>query len=144
MPPVKSLDRISNKWTRQSQAATPEYEAGINNPRRSWSAATVAAEGNYEQGVQAAIGRKAFGNGVRRAGDASWKEGALKKGTARWGPGIAASRAKYEKGFAPYRQAIENIDLPPRGPKGDPANINRVAVIATALHDEKLRIQAGG
>lgn len=144
MPPVKPLDRISEKWSRQSQAATPEYIAGIQNPRKSWAAATAAAESNYEAGVQAAISRKAFGNGVKRAGDSKWQQGALAKGSQRWGPGIAASKDLYEQGFAPYRAAIESITLPARGPKGDPANINRVALIAAKLHETKLRIQAGG
>lgn len=144
MPAVKSMDRITKKWVRQSATAAPEYKAGIENPRVSWSEATAASEANYESGVTAAIGRKAFGKGVRRAGDAAWKEGALNKGTARWGAGIAASENKYQRGYAPYRAELESITLPPRGPKGDPANINRVAIIADRLHAKKLEIQGAG
>jgi hypothetical protein len=35
-------------------------------------------------------------------------------------------------------QVIESIQLPPRGPKGDPRNIERVRVIAQALRARKL------
>jgi hypothetical protein len=33
---------------------------------------------------------------------------------------------------------IQGTTLPPRGAKGDPANIQRVAVLATALHAKKV------
>jgi hypothetical protein len=43
----------------------------------------------------------------------------------------------YEKGFAPYRDVIEQTALPPRFPKRDPRNIQRVSAIATALAKKK-------
>lgn len=141
MPPVKSLDRTVRKWERQSAAATPEYQAGIEDPRADWADATQAAEGSYEKGVVSAIGRKAFGKGVRAAGTDKWRRGALNKGVQRWAAGISASLDEYRRGYEPYRQVIENTKLPPRGPKGDPANIARVAVMAKALHDKKLSLQ---
>lgn len=141
MPPVKSLARASAKWARQSATATPEYEAGVTDPKADWATKTAAAEDNYQKGVQAAITRKAFGKGVRAAGTDKWKENTLKKGVARWAEGIAGARGDYEEGFAPFRAVIERTNLPPRGPVGDPRNIQRVAVLAKALHDEKLKIQ---
>ncbi len=141
MPPIKSLSRSSTKWMRQSSAATPEYQAGVEDPKTDWATATAAAEANYNKGVQAAITRKAFGKGVKKAGTDAWKEAALKKGVVRWAAGIALAQDKYEQGFAPFRTVIENTKLPPRGPVGAPENINRVAVMAKALHDEKIKQQ---
>jgi len=141
MPPVKSLARASEKWARQSQAATPEYIAGVTDPKADWAKNTAAAEDNYQKGVQAAIARKAFGKGVTKAGTAKWQEAALTKGAVRWPEGIAIARPAYEAGFAPYRTVIEQTVLPPRGPVGDPRNIQRVAAIALALHKKKLEIQ---
>lgn len=138
MPAVKPLDRISDKWARVAAVSTPEYEAGIANPRRPWAEATADAESSYEQGVQAAISRKAFAKGVRNAGNAKWQNAAMTKGKDRWAAGIAGSKEAYSRGFAPYRTVIENVQLPARGPKGDPKNIQRVAIIAKALHDAKL------
>jgi len=43
----------------------------------------------------------------------------------------------YEKGFAPYRDEIEKTALPPRYPRRDPRNIQRVATIAAALGKKK-------
>ena len=67
---VKSMARISKKFQDRTSVAGPEYEAGVENPRKPWAAATQAAESNYEQGTQKAITQKRFGKGVARAGDA--------------------------------------------------------------------------
>ena len=68
MANIKSMNRITETWTRRAGAATPDYEAGVKNPRTDWEEATAAAEENYNAGVQAAINRGAFGSGVRAAG----------------------------------------------------------------------------
>jgi hypothetical protein len=138
MATVKSLDRISKKWLAKSQNATQEYADGVANPRRSWSESTKAAEGAYEQGVQAAIARKAFGKGVTAAGDEKWQKNATEKGPARFASGVALAQSSYESGFAPYRAAIEGLTLPPRGAKGDPKNIDRVRAVADVLHKTKI------
>lgn len=143
MPPVKSVARASEKWERQSAAATPEYLTGVADPKTDWATATAAAEKNYVAGVQAAAARGAFGKGVKRAGTSKWQENAINKGGIRWAAGIAISKPAYEEGFAPYRAVIEATNLPPRGPVGDPANIARVAAMAKALHDKKLQLQKG-
>lgn len=139
MPPVKSLDRISEKWARVVEVSQPDYEAGIQNPRKDWAEQALAAESNYAAGVQRSISEKRFGKGVRAAGTDKWRERALTVGPERWLQGVRVSRNNYETGFAPYREAIIRTTLPPRGPKGDPKNIQRVAAIAKALHDEKLK-----
>lgn len=138
MPPVKSLSRSSEKWSRQSAAAQPEYVAGVQQPRKDWADATSNAAENYAQGVQQAIQDNRFQQGVRAAGTSTWQSQTLAKGPGRWADGIRKSTDRYEKGFAPFRQVIENIDLPARGPKGDPRNIERVAIIANALHQAKV------
>ena len=143
MPAVKSLERSAAKWIRQASTSGPEYEAGIQNPRRPWAEATAAAEVNYEQGVQKAIASKRFGKGVTKAGDAKWKKNSLEKGPRRWIEGISVSEQAYKDGFAPFRAALESLSLPARGPKGDPKNINRVAAVAKKLHDTKLELAGG-
>ncbi len=141
MPKVKSLARSSEKWARQSQTAQPEYKAGVEQTTKDWADNTTAAAANYTAGVQAAIADDRFAKGVAKAGTSKWRSNTLTKGPARWSQGIADSRPAYEAGFAPFRTVIENTTLPPRGPKGSPENINRVAVMASALHEAKLAQQ---
>jgi hypothetical protein len=139
MAQIKPLDKIANKWSSVTPGRTEQYADGVRNPRVSWSAATGAAAANYDKGVQAAIANKSFAKGVQRAGDATWQNKTLEKGPSRWAQGVSVSTNDYQQGFAKYHAAIGSITLPPRGPKGDPSNINRVAIIAKTLHDLKVR-----
>ena len=141
MANIKPMDRITETWKRRSDASTPDYEAGIINPRRDWAASAKAAEDNYNKGVTAAIARKAFGKGVTKAGTEHWQRNALEKGVVRWAQGIGMAKEAYVKGFEPFHRVIQNTTLPPRGPKGDPNNIERVRVMADALHKAKLAQQ---
>ena len=140
MANIKSQARIAQKWVDRSAVSGPAYADGIENPRADWATQAKAAEKNYEAGVQAAIQRKGYGKGIARAGTAAWQKGAREKGTVRWAQGIATAQDAYTKGFDPYRQVIASLTLPPRGAKGDPANINRVSVVAKALHDKKIQM----
>jgi len=143
MPPVKSLDKISQKWAQVSQQSQGAYEEGVRNPRSDWADATAKAANNYAAGVSKAVSEKRFEKGVRGAGSSKWQQAAIEKGPGRWAEGIRLSQDAFERGFDPYRQVIEKTTLPPRGPVGDPSNINRVAVLAKALHEERLRRQGG-
>ena len=101
--------------------------------------ATTKAAGNQAAGIQEAIREKRFEKGVAKAGDQTWQQGALTKGVARFGEGVQLAQQKYAANFAPYAQVIESTSLPPRYPKGDPRNIERVKVIATALRNKKVK-----
>lgn len=139
MPPVKGIQRISDKWRRQSETSQQEYEEGVRNPRADWQERTSAAAQSWQQGIQAAIQNNRFQAGVRLAGNEKWQRRSVELGPSRWAQGIQVSGQAYEDGFAPYRTVIERVQLPPRGPKGSPQNIRRVEAIATALHNEKMR-----
>jgi len=139
MPKIRSGASIGGKWKRRTETAGAEYEAGVKDPKNDWLEKTVGAEKNYEAGVQNSIRLKRFGKGVKKAGTAKWQEGAVNKGVPRFGQGVAASGDNYEKGFAPYRDVIERTTLPPRYPKGDPRNFDRVKAMGTALHDAKVK-----
>jgi hypothetical protein len=87
--------------------------------------------------VQKSLADKSFEKGVNRVGTSKWQNAALQKGPGRWAEGVQLSTDNYAKGFAPFAQVIANTTLPPRGPKGDPSNIQRVAAMAKALNDAK-------
>ena len=139
MPQLKNLTDIAGKWSRVTPGRTQDYREGINAPRRDWATEAAAAEGSYQEGVAKAASEGRFKKGVQKAGTARWQEKAASKGTARWGEGVRAAANDYAGGFAPYHEALSRLELPPRGPKGDPRNIDRVAKVASALHDRKIR-----
>ncbi len=125
------------RWANRVQTATQDYAEGVANPRRSWQASTSAAQDAYKAGVTKAAAEGRFAKGVAKAGDEKWKRKATTVGAERFGPGAAAAVQDYQSGVAPYIQTIESTNLPPRGPKGDPRNIERVRVLADALHKRK-------
>lgn len=125
------------RWANRTAAATQDYQQGVQSPRVSWQQATVAAADVHKAATTQALNEGRFAKGVAKAGDAKWQRNAAGKGADRFGPGAQAALPDYEAGFAPYAGVIESTPLPPRGPKGDPRNIQRVAALAAALHKKK-------
>lgn len=134
---IRSIKKIAEKFAAVTPGRSEEYRFGVENPRRDWETATVAAEPAYEEGVRIAIAKKRFGKGVKKSGSAAWQEGATSKGVNRWGPGVTLAKDKYATNFAPYHDEIEKVKLPPRYPRRDPRNLKRVEAIATALGKRK-------
>lgn len=136
MPKVRS--GVASKWGTNTSNATPFYTEGVQNPRAPWAASTIAGAANQAAGVQKAIAEKRFEKGVQKAGDNKWRQGAIDKGSARFAQGVQAGQGSYEQNVAPFLSTIESTSLPPRYPKGDPRNIDRVKAIADALRKKKL------
>ena len=139
MAEIKSLSAIGAKWTRVTPGRTEDYKLGIQNPKRDWAAETEASAGNWKAGIDAAQAKGLFEKGVAKAGTKKWQEKALKKGPGRFAEGVYIAGPDYEKGFAPYHEAIARVDLGPRYPRRDPRNIERVKRVVDALVEEKLK-----
>jgi hypothetical protein len=137
MPAVKPGAQVAAKWSRVAAQRTEDYQMGVAAPRTPWAAASRAAEDRYKQGVADAASRGAFGKGVAAAGDARWQSKATAKGPTRYAEGVQLSGADYASGVQPYLDAIAATQLPPRYPKGDPRNVERVRVMSQALRKRK-------
>lgn len=138
MAEIKSMSQIRDKWTRVTPGRTEDYKLGVQNPKRDWQAETEASKDNWKAGIDAAHAKDLFGKGVAKAGTKKWQEKALKKGPGRFAEGVYMAGGDYEKGFAPYREAIARTDLGPKFPRRDPRNLDRVKRIVNALVAEKL------
>ena len=135
---IRPVSDIASKWVKRAGAAIEEYASGVANPKKDWKTETMAAEAAYKAGVTAAATAGRFGKGVASAGTEKWSKGATEKGAARFGPGVAIAESAYNTGFSPYASVIAGLTLPPRGPKGDPRNIERVRTVAAALRTKKV------
>lgn len=133
MANIRSIEQISRKWATVTPQRTADYEAGVKSPKKDWETATAAAEDSYQAGVNAAIAEKRFGKGVHKSGTEKWQKGAIQKGVPRWGQGVAIAEPQYAAGFAPFRDAIERLNLPPRYARRDARNINRVKAVNDAM-----------
>jgi hypothetical protein len=141
LPAVKPLDRVARKWIERASVAGPEYEAGVSSPKVPWDQAAAAAEGNWAQQLQAAIGEKRFSAGVRARGLAFWQNRAKLKGPTRFAEGVRIAEPEYRTRWGAIRGIIEGTTLPPRKPKGQ--NIDRVDAMVKALIAGRLRGKAG-
>ena len=133
MAAIIPLERIKEKWVRRAAQAGPDYEAGIRNPRRDWAQAAAAANDNYRDAVTRAATEGRFRRGVERVGTPKWQQRSLELGTQRFGPGVAVAADDFARGFAPIREAIAAVVLPPRRPRRDPANLQRVTAVVNAI-----------
>ena len=132
------MARITEKWTRVTPQRTEDYKKGIESPRGDWESETIAAKENWKAGVDAAAAKDMFAKGVTAAGTKKWKDKALAKGPGRFAEGVYIAGPDYEKGFAPYREAIARVDLGPKFPRRDPRNLDRVKRVVNALIAEKI------
>jgi len=137
MAEIKSISRIKEKWTRVTPLRTEDYKIGIQQPRRDWEKAAVAAKESHKAAMAEAGAKDMYAKGVAKAGAAKWQGKALAKGPGRFAEGVMVGGDDYEKGFSPYADEIAKTVLPPRFPKRDPRNLLRVGAIATALGKKK-------
>lgn len=141
MAAIKPLEQSGSRWSRRAASAAPDYQAGVQAPRRDWATASAEANAIYQAAVTQAASQGRYAAGVKRVGSQKWQQAAAQKGPGRFAEGVSIAVDEWQKGFSPYHQAISAVSLPARGPKGSPQNIQRVAAIATTLN--QLRARAG-
>jgi hypothetical protein len=141
MANIKPIGTSAAKYKKNAANAGPDYKIGIETTPKDWAGNTAAAEPSYNTGVQAAIGRGAFGKGVTKTGTAGWKRKALAVGPTRYVAGIQQFGDNWLPGFTPFQETIAALQLPPKGPKNSPENYARVPAIGNALHTKKLELQ---
>jgi len=121
----------------RAAAATTDYTEGVLSPRTPWSQAAAAAKEAWRAGITEAAGRDAYAKGVIKAGDAKWLKKAVELGSRRFTEGVSVATEDYKSGFTPYYDALSKLELPPRGPRGDPKNLDRVRAIVQTLRNVK-------
>lgn len=137
MAEIKDVSRIASKWARVAPQRQQDYTDGVNAPRRDWAASASAAEATHAAAMVRAATTHAFARGVRAAGTQKWQSRAAAKGPGRFAEGVAIAEPDYRAAFTPFAETISRTTLPPRFPKGDPRNLDRVKAIASALHARK-------
>lgn len=140
MPTIKNIATIADKWAVVAGRSSDAYQEGIESPRADWHKSALAANNNWKTSTQNAIAQDRFRGGIEKSSTEAWRAGAINKGVSRYSAGVLLGRDAYLKGFQPYADVIARTSLPDRKPKGDPANIQRVSVMSTALHNAKLAL----
>ena len=136
--PVTDAATAARKFATRGAAAGQDYANGVRGSGQRWQQGATAGEQNYAQGVNEAIAQGRFKKGVMEAGPGKFEERASTVGAQRFPQGIQNAEQAWAQGTAPYLQVIAGANLPPRGPKGDPRNQQRSAVMAELLRKRKV------
>lgn len=137
MAEIKSTAAIQEKWGRVTPQRSEDYALGIKNPKRDWAQAATAAKESHKAAMTAAATNDSYAKGIAKAGTAKWQDKATKKGPSRFAEGVVVGAADYGAAFSPYADTIKATTLPPRFPRGDIRNLDRVKTISQALRKKK-------
>lgn len=139
---VKSAADVAQKWADVTPGKSSYYEAEAPAAAADWERNTIAAGGTYKAGISVAGIEKRFVGGVRRAGADKFQRKVESVGVSRYGPGVSAAKGDMESGFAPYRDVLDGLDIPDRGPRGSPGNYAIVEKVGSELHKKRLAVLA--
>ena len=133
MVAIRSIDEIALKWSTVTPQRAEQYRKGIENPIGDWRTSTLAANDNWKVGVTEAVAADRFKTGVEAVDNNKWQTQTLLKGVSRWGVGVQLATDAYRKGFAPFRNALAALTLPPRFARRDPRNLDRVKAVVDVM-----------
>ena len=134
---VKSIDTATKKFTARASIAGPDYAAGVAASGTAQHDHAVAAKDSWAAGVQAAIAANRYATGLGK-NPGKYMAKATSVGAQRYGPGVSAAAPFYTAGFGPYLDALANSTPPPRFPRGDPRNTDRVTYVDQLLHKKRV------
>lgn len=135
---IPSAAASAKKWADVTPARAREFEAAIKaTSTDEYAAPAIAAAPVYEQALTESFARDAYAKGVAEKAE-KWKRKSIAVGVTRFGPGVRAAETDQAAGFAPYREVIAGLTLPPRGPRGAPGNYERVREVGEALHAKRV------
>lgn len=138
MAEIRGMSKIREKWTRVTPMRSEDFRLGVASPRRDWATQAAAQKETWKAAITEAATKGMYEKGIAAVGTAKWQEKALQKGPGRFAEGVMTAGPDFEKGFQPYADVIAATSLPPRFPKGDPRNVERVRVISAALRAKKM------
>jgi hypothetical protein len=130
---MRDIGSLSKKFVTRAGQASGDYAEGVKGSGGDWEQKTRGAAGTWKQAVTEAAGTDRFERGVSEAGAQKYQSRASTLGAQRYAPGIQASEGEWARGFAPYHQALQGMELGPRGPRGSPANYQISNAVAARL-----------
>lgn len=137
MAEIKSISAIQEKWGRVTPQRGEDYALGIKAPKRDWAQAATGAKESHKAAMVTAATNDSYAKGVAKAGTARWQAKAIAKGPSRFSEGVVMAAGDYGTAFGPYADTIKATTLPPRFPRGDIRNLDRVKTISQALRKKK-------
>jgi hypothetical protein len=135
---MKSAQSVAEKFVQRASNASGDYVKGASETSKDQSQLAIAGKANWAAGVQSAITGDRYAKGLTKSGKAGWLRGVSQKGANRFAEGVSVSSGKYATNSGKYDTARNAAASAPRGPKGSPANLQRVGLVVNALRATKV------
>lgn len=133
MVQVADLNTSADKFERRASQAGQAYEDGVSAVSSSeQQQATLDATQAWEDGIQEAIADGSFSVGVQNPTQ-DWQQQALDVGRQRFTSGVQGAGGAWQSGFQPVADALEQLQLQPRGAAGSSANRDRMNQVFDTL-----------
>jgi len=135
MVSVSNLNQSAERFERRASQAGQDYEQGVSEVSDSeQQQATLDAADAWVDGVQESIANGTFQQGVNNPTD-SWQSRALEVGRNRFTQGVQGAGDAWQSGFQPAADALESLNLEPRGAAGSEANRSRMNAVFDTLSE---------
>lgn len=135
---MKSAQQSAEKYVARASAASGDYVKGAQETTKDQAAAAIAATAIYNQQMQASITAGRYAKGLQKSGKQGWLTGVVETGGARYGEGVSLAASEYATESARFDGARGAASSMPRGIKGSPQNLQRVAAVVAAQIRVKL------
>lgn len=139
MPVIKDITTSAQKWSRNAGSAATEFAANAQGAAAKWGQETQKSGANFRQAISAGNIQAKFERGVAKAAQSGkFARKLALVGASRYSEGVGAAQQDWASGFEPYQSVLQGVTLPPRAPRGDARNYERVKAIGQALNAKRI------
>lgn len=129
---MKTAQQSAEKYASRASAAAGDFVQGAQSTSKDQAASAIAAAAIYAQATQTAIAEGRYARGLQKSGKAGWLKGITEKGGNRYAEGVSSAAPDYATESARFDSARGAAASLPRGIKGSPQNLQRVAAVVAA------------
>ena len=141
---TKSAADAAKKWGEVTPGRQQYYASETPAAASEWESKTIAAKAAFQAAVTAGNIGEMFSGGVKKAGAAKFSRKVTDVGINRFSQGVTAAVTDMQTGIEPMLATIAALTLPARAPRGSAGNLQRVQIIADALHKKRIAQRAAG
>jgi len=137
MVKVKSLDEAKKRFEGSVSIVPERYKSGVQQANWKEKATSDEAERLWKAKLQEAMNANRRQKALDRVSNEDWKQAAIAKGANRIAEGMRQSSSKWAQNWAPYKSALEQVELPEKTTDPIQNVTNRVGAVVKALVDKK-------
>jgi len=136
---MPSADDIAKAWEEAIGRVPAKYLERVEKTT-GFKDRAIAGEATYAAVMQRVISEGRRAKGLALISDEDWKRGIREKGAKRIADGMQLSKAKRKAKYEPFRQALDGLTIPDKGPDPIENARNIVPTVVEALVKKKKEV----